>query len=258
MEDFLLFLVVGFLAQMVDGALGMAYGVISSTVLLSFGVPPATASASVHAAEVFTTAASAGSHTVNKNVNWKLFAPLALGGVVGGGAGAFLLTSIDGDAIRPWITAYLAIMGLVIIWRATRQTRERLFPRRFAGPLGLVGGFFDAIGGGGWGPTVTTTMVGTGQDPRVSIGTTNTAEFFVTSAVSATFLVALLTGHWQEAEGIATHATAVAGLVLGGLVAAPFAGVVARLAPRRTLTYGVGAVVLLSAGYQALRLFKLI
>ena len=258
MEDFLLFLVVGFLAQMVDGALGMAYGVISSTVLLSFGVPPATASASVHAAEVFTTAASAGSHTVNKNVNWKLFAPLALGGVVGGGAGAFLLTSIDGDAIRPWITAYLAIMGLVIIWRATRQTRERLFPRGFAGPLGLVGGFFDAVGGGGWGPTVTTTLVGSGQDPRVSIGTTNTAEFFVTSAVSATFLVALLTGHWQEAEGIATHATAVAGLVLGGLVAAPFAGVVARLAPRRTLTYGVGAVVLLSAGYQALRLFKLI
>ena len=191
-------------------------------------------------------------------MNWKLFAPLALGGVVGGGAGAFLLTSIDGDAIRPWITAYLAIMGLVIIWRATRQTRERLFPRRFAGPLGLAGGFFDAIGGGGWGPTVTTTLVGSGQDPRVSIGTTNTAEFFVTSAVSATFLVALLTGHWQEAEGIATHATAVAGLVLGGLVAAPFAGVVARLAPRRTLTYGVGAVVLLSAGYQALRLFKLI
>jgi len=258
MEDFLLFLVVGFLAQMVDGALGMAYGVISSTVLLSFGVPPATASASVHAAEVFTTAASAGSHTVNKNVNWKLFAPLALGGVVGGGAGAFLLTSIDGDAIRPWITAYLAIMGLVIIWRATRQTRERLFPRRFAGPLGLAGGFFDAIGGGGWGPTVTTTLVGSGQDPRVSIGTTNTAEFFVTSAVSATFLVALLTGHWQEAEGIATHATSVAGLVLGGLIAAPFAGVVARLAPRRALTYGVGAVVLLSAGYQALRLFKLI
>lgn len=258
MDDFLLFLLVGFLAQMVDGALGMAYGVISSTVLLSFGVPPATASASVHAAEVFTTAASAGSHTVNKNVNWKLFAPLALGGVIGGGAGAFLLTSIDGDAIRPWITAYLAVMGLVIIWRATRQTRERLFPRRFAGPLGLAGGFFDAIGGGGWGPTVTTTLVGSGQDPRVSIGTTNTAEFFVTSAVSATFLVALLTGHWEEADGLAAHAASVAGLVLGGLVAAPFAGVIARIAPRRALTYGVGAIVLLSAGYQALRLFKVI
>jgi hypothetical protein len=149
MQDFLLFLAVGFLAQIVDGALGMAYGVISSTVLLSFGVPPATASASVHAAEVFTTAASAGSHTVNKNVNWKLFVPLALGGVVGGGFGAFVLTSIDGDLLKPFITTYLAIMGVVIIWRATRQTRERIFPRKFAGPLGLVGGFFDAIGGGG-------------------------------------------------------------------------------------------------------------
>ena len=258
MQDFLLFLAVGFLAQIVDGALGMAYGVISSTVLLSFGVPPATASASVHAAEVFTTAASAGSHTVNKNVNWKLFTPLALGGVIGGGLGAFVLTSIDGDVLRPWITAYLAVMGLVIVWRATRQTRERIFPPRFAGPLGLIGGFFGAIGGGGWGPSVTTTLVGTGQDPRASIGTTNTAEFFVTSAISATFLAALLTGHWEQAEGISTHAMAVLGLIVGGLIAAPLAGIVARIAPRRALTYGVGVVVLISAGYQALRLFKVI
>ena len=255
MHDFLLFLLVGFLAQVVDGALGMAYGVISSTVLLSFGVPPATASASVHAAEVFTTAASAGSHAANRNVNWKLFLPLALGGVVGGGLGAFVLTSVDGDAIKPWITAYLSIMGLVIIWRATKKTRERVFPIKFSAPLGLVGGFFDAIGGGGLGPTVTTTMVGSGQDPRMSIGTTNTAEFFVTSAISATFLTALLTGHWDQAEGFVSHATAISGLVLGGLAAAPFAGIIARIAPRRALTYGVGAVVLLSAGYQALRLF---
>jgi uncharacterized membrane protein YfcA len=258
MHDFLIFLLVGFLAQCVDGALGMAYGVISSTVLLAFGVPPATASASVHAAEVFTTAASAGSHAVNKNVNWKLFVPLAAGGVVGGILGAFVLTSIDGNLLKPWITAYLAIMGLIIIWRATKKTRERLFPTRFAAPLGVVGGFFDAIGGGGWGPTVTTTLVGSGQDPRISIGTTNTAEFFVTSAISATFLAALLTGHWQQAEGFATHATSVLGLILGGLLAAPMAGVVARIAPRQVLTYGVGAIVLLVAGYQALRLFRVI
>jgi len=255
MQDFLIFLIVGFLAQSVDGALGMAYGVISSTVLLAFGVPPATASASVHAAEVFTTAASAGSHAVNKNVNWKLFAPLALGGVVGGILGAFVLTSIDGDLLKPWITTYLAIMGLVIVWRATKQTRERHFPIKFSGPLGLVGGFFDAIGGGGWGPTVTSTMVGSGQDPRISIGTANTAEFFVTAAISATFLTALLTGHWDQAEGVVSHAASIAGLILGGLLAAPFAGIIARIAPRRVLTYGVGAVVLLSAGYQALRLF---
>lgn len=258
MQDFLIFLFVGFVAQMVDGALGMAYGVIGSTVLLSFGVPPAMASASVHAAEVFTTAASAGSHAVNKNVNWKLFAPLAVGGVVGGAVGAFVLTSIDGNLLKPWITLYLAIMGGVIIWRATRNVRERIFPTKLAGPLGLVGGFFDAIGGGGWGPTVATTMVGTGQDPRVSIGTTNTAEFFVTAAISATFLATLLSGHWQQAEGIGAHATAVLGMIVGGLLAAPLAGVVTRLAPRKWLTYGVGTIVLLVAGYQALRLFKVI
>ena len=258
MNDFLLFLLVGFLAQCVDGALGMAYGVISSTVLLAFGVPPATASASVHAAEVFTTAASAGSHAANKNVNWKLFAPLAAGGVVGGVLGAFVLTSIDGNLLKPWITLYLSIMGLVIIWRATRKTRERAFPIKFSGPLGVVGGFFDAIGGGGWGPTVTTTMVGSGQDPRISIGTTNTAEFFVTSAISATFLAALLTGHWTEAEGIAQHATSVLGLIVGGLIAAPLAGVIARIAPRQVLTYGVGVIVLLVAGYQALKLFGVV
>jgi uncharacterized membrane protein YfcA len=258
MQDFLIFLFVGFVAQMVDGALGMAYGVIGSTVLLSFGVPPAMASASVHAAEVFTTAASAGSHAVNKNVNWKLFAPLALGGVVGGVVGAFVLTSIDGNLLKPWITLYLAIMGGVIIWRATRDVRERIFPTKLAGPLGLVGGFFDAIGGGGWGPTVATTMVGSGQDPRISIGTTNTAEFFVTAAISATFLATLLSGHWQQAEGIGAHATAVLGMIVGGLLAAPLAGVVTRIAPRKWLTYGVGAIVLLVAGYQALRLFKLI
>ncbi len=254
MEDLLLFALVGFLAQIVDGSLGMAYGVISSTVLLSFGVPPATASASVHAAEVFTTAASAGSHAVNKNVNWKLFGPLALGGIVGGMAGAFVLTSIDGDVIKPFITAYLGLMGCVILWRAWRGVRPRPFPVKLSPPLGLVGGFFDAIGGGGWGPTVTTTLVGSGDDPRRSIGTANTAEFFVTSAISATFLAALLTGHWEEAEGLAEHAMAVAGLILGGLLAAPLAGFVVRIAPVRILTFAVGGLVVAVAAYQTARL----
>lgn len=254
MDDFLLFLAVGFLAQVIDGSLGMAYGVISSTVLLAFGVPPATASASVHAAEVFTTAASAGSHAVNKNVNWRLFAPLALGGVVGGIAGAFLLTSIDGALIKPWITAYLGIMGLLILWRAWRGVKARPFPAKLSPPLGLVGGFFDAVGGGGWGPTVTTTLVGAGDEPRRSIGTANAAEFFVTSAISATFLAALLTGHWETAEGLANHAAAVAGLIIGGLVAAPFAGFVVRIAPVRVLTYAVGILVTAVAVYQTARL----
>ena len=254
MEDFLLFALVGFLAQIVDGALGMAYGIISSTVLLGLGVPPATASASVHAAEVFTTAASAGSHSINKNVNWKLFAPLALAGAIGGALGAFVLTSIDGDVIKPFITAYLALMGALILWRAWRGTRARPFPIRFSPPLGLFGGFFDAVGGGGWGPTVTTTLVGAGDEPRRSIGTANVAEFFVTSAISASFLAALLTGHWEQAEGLAKHAYAVAGLIVGGLLAAPLAGFVVRIAPMRTLTFAVGGLVLTVAAYQTLNL----
>lgn len=254
MEDFLLFLLVGFLAQAVDGALGMAYGVISSTVLLSFGVPPATASASVHAAEVFTTAASAGSHVANRNVNWKLFIPLVAGGCVGGALGAFVLTGIDGDVMKPYIAAYLGLMGLVILYRAWRGRVARPFLRRYAGPLGLVGGFVDAVGGGGWGPTVNSALVGSGSDSRTSIGTTNTAEFFVTATISATFLAALLTGHWEDAEGLLDHASAVAGLVVGGLFSAPLAGLTVRLVPVRVLTYGVGALVTSLAGYQTARL----
>jgi uncharacterized membrane protein YfcA len=253
-HDFLIFLFVGFLAQIVDGALGMAYGVISSTVLLSFGVPPATASASVHAAEVFTTAASAGSHAVNRNVNWKLFAPLALGGCVGGGLGAFLLASMDGAVLKPFITGYLALMGVVILYRAWRAARPSHFPVKWSGPLGLVGGFLDAVGGGGWGPTVTSAMVGSGAEPRISIGTTNTAEFFVTSTISATFLAALISGHWRDADGLANHAASVAGLILGGLVAAPLAGRIVKVVPVRTLTFAVGVLVLALASYQTARL----
>lgn len=254
MQDFLLFALVGFLAQAVDGALGMAYGVISSTVLLGFGVPPAVASASVHAAEVFTTAASAGSHAWHRNVNWKLFAPLAIGGCLGGALGAFVLTSIDGAVLKPWITGYLALMGCVILWRALKGPAPRLFPVKYSGPLGFFGGLFDAIGGGGWGPTVATAMVGAGGDPRTSIGTTNTAEFFVTATISATFLAALLTSHWSDAGGIADHAAAVGGLVAGGLVSAPLAGLMVKLAPQRILTGAVGILVASLAGYQAARL----
>lgn len=258
MHDFLIFVFVGFLAQIVDGALGMAYGVISSTVLLAFGVPPATASASVHAAEVFTTAASAGSHAVARNVNWKLFAPLALGGCVGGAAGAFLLTSIDGTVLKPFITGYLALMGVLILYRAWRGAQARPFPLRWSGPLGAVGGLMDAIGGGGWGPTVTSALVGSGADPRQSIGTTNTAEFFVTATISATFLAALLSGHWRDGGGVGAHAAAIGGLILGGLAAAPLAGHVVKLAPVRVLTIAVGVLVLILAGYQTARLVGLV
>lgn len=254
MDTFLLFLVVGFLAQAVDGALGMAYGVISSSVLLALGVPPATASASVHGAEVFTTAASAGSHVWHGNVDWRLLIPLAIAGVIGGCLGAYVLTGIEGSVIKPFVIAYLALMGLYILWRAGHEILIRHIPSWVTWPLGLVGGFLDAIGGGGWGGTVSSTLVGAGQEPRRAIGTVNTAEFFVAVAISAAFVWALLSGHWRDADALQNHATAVGGLVVGGLAAAPFAGLIAKRVPRRVLTYAVGGLLLVLAVFQALQL----
>lgn len=254
MDTFLLFLVVGLLAQAVDGALGMAYGVISSSVLLAFGVPPAAASASVHGAEVFTTAASAGSHIWHKNVEWRLFFPLAIAGVLGGSLGAYVLAGIEGDVIKPFIIAYLALMGLYILWRATHDIKPRHIRQWAVAPLGVIGGFLDAVGGGGWGPTVTSTLVGAGGEPRRTIGTVNTAEFLLTVAISATFVWSLVTGHWEEADALENHFTAVAGLVAGGLIAAPFAGLIAKKVPQRVLTFGVGGLLLILAGFQGLQL----
>lgn len=256
MEDsFLLFVLVGFLAQIVDGALGMAYGVVSSSVLLSFGVPPASASASVHAAELFTTAASAGSHVWHKNVNWALFRRLAPAGIAGGVLGTYVVTAIDGDVLRPYVTAYLGVMGAYILYRAFRTFTPVNSPRAgVAAGLGGVGGFVDAIGGGGWGPVVTTGLIGTGGAPRETIGTVNTVEFFLTAAISVSFVVAILTGHWEEAGGLVDHAWAVAGLIVGGVAAAPLAGYVTRILPYRVLMVMVGLLIVLIALYQASRL----
>jgi uncharacterized membrane protein YfcA len=259
METFLLFLAVGFLAQAVDGSLGMAYGVISSSVLLAFGVPPATASASVHGAEVFTTAASAGSHAWHKNVEWRLLIPLAVAGVIGGCLGAYVLAGLDSNVIKPFVIGYLALMGLWILWRASHDvTPKTIRPAWIVAPLGAVGGFLDAIGGGGWGPTVSSTMVGAGQEPRKAIGTVNTAEFFVTVAISATFVWSLVTGHWEEAGALENHAAAIGGLVVGGLAAAPFAGLIAKRVPRRPMTYAVGGLLIVLAVFQGLQLAKVL
>lgn len=254
-EMFLVFLVVGFLAQIVDGALGMAYGVVSSSVLLAFGVPPAAASASVHAAEVFTSAASAGSHVWHRNVDWRLFRILAPVGILGGVVGTYIVTSIDGAVLKPYVAAYLGAMGGYILYRAYRQARpiDAHSPALVA-PLGVVGGFADAIGGGGWGPVVTTGLIGTGGAPRQMIGTVNTVEFFLTVSVSVAFLVALLTGHWSEAEGVVTHLWAIAGLIVGGVIAAPLAGYATRILPQRSLMALVGALITALSIYQTLRL----
>ena len=258
MDTFLIFLLVGFGAQIVDGSLGMAYGVVSSTVLISLGVPPATASASVHAAEMFTTAASAGSHAAHRNISWRFFFPLAAAGIVGGVLGAYVLTSVDGDTVKPYIVGYLSLMGALILYRAVRRREPRHIGRGWAAPLGLVGGFADAVGGGGWGPTVTSTLVGAGKEPRLAIGTVNTAEFFVTTAISVTFLAALLSGHWDQGGALEDHFAAVLGLIVGGLCAAPLAGWVTKTVPVKPMTWVVGLVVVGLAAHQAAKLWGVI
>lgn len=253
--DFLIFTGVGFLAQLVDGALGMAYGVTSTTALLTFGVAPATASASVHAAKMFTTAASGASHAAHKNVDWKLFLKLTPAGVIGGILGAYVLTSVDGTMVKPFIVLYLGIMGLVILYRVLRPRKPRPIHAMLTRPLGLAGGFVDAVGGGGWGPVVTSSLMGAGGEPRYVIGTVNTSEFFVSVATSTAFLVSLLSGHWQDAGDLMANATAVAGLIIGGLLAAPLGGWMVKSAPQRALGALVGFLVIGLSLYQGLRFF---
>jgi len=248
---FLLFLLVGFVAQLIDGALGMAYGVLSASMLLALGVPPANVSATVHASKVFTGAAAAASHAQQRNVSWRLFFPLAAAGVAGGVLGAWLLTALEADAIKPFVVAYLALMGLVILWRAYRSEPDRaVVPFNRPVPLGLAGGFLDALGGGGWGPTVTSTLLGAGTTPRCAIGTSNAAEFLVAGAVSSAFLYAMLTGRWEDAANLRQQVWAVAGLVVGGVAAAPLAARVTRKLPVRQMSWAVGVMVLGLAAYQ--------
>ena len=235
----LLYILVGFIAQMIDGALGMAYGVSSNTFLLSLGIPPAAASASVHMAEVVTTGISGFSHWRLGNVDWKLVRRLLIPGVIGGVAGAYLLTSIDGNIIKPYIAAYLLLMGGVIIYKAfTIQPRTK--PDEYHGPriswLGLLGGFCDAIGGGGWGPVVTSTLVARGKYARTTIGSVNFSEFFVTFSESVIFVVTLsLADYWQI----------ILGLLIGGAIAAPLAARMTRKLPVKTLMIMVGVLIIL-------------
>jgi uncharacterized protein len=252
MMTFLTFMLVGFIAQAVDGALGMAYGVITATFLLGFGVSPAQVSASVHAAELFTTAASGSSHLYHRNIDWRLFWRLAPFGIAGGVVGAFILTSIDGSAVKPYITAYLAVVGLWLLVRSFRKFPSRPVSIRLVAPLGLGGGFLDAVGGGGWGPIVTTGLLGAGGAPRYVIGTVNASEFLITLSVSLTFLFALLTGHWTDAGDLSQHGLSIAGLVVGGLLAAPLAGWMVRRLPEKILLRAVGILIVILALYQTL------
>lgn len=240
MEDFLIFVAIGFLAQLVDGAAGMAYGVISSSLLLSFGLPPAVVSATVHAAECFSTGTSALSHKAFGNIDKKLFRSLLLPGMAGAMIGAYALSSLPGDKIKPFISAYLLVLGVIIIYKASHE-----FPARrvttFMTPLGFFGAMLDAIGGGGWGPIVASNLVSRGNDIRLTVGSVNAVEFFVTVSASATFFFTIGLDHWET----------IAGLAVGGIIAAPLGAIFCKKMPVKPFMILVGALVI------ALSLFNL-
>ncbi len=242
-QDILWFVAVGFAAQIVDGALGMAFGVISSTLLVSLGVPPAAASAGVHTVESFTTAVSGISHAIARNIDWKLFARLVVPGVIGGVLGAYVLTQIPADQARPIVLAYLVTIGTVLVYRGLRYPPVIRKPKVVA-PLGLIGGFLDAAGGGGWGPIVTSNLLMQGAAPRQVVGTVNFAEFFLTVSVSATFLVAL---------GPEFFTKATLGLLIGGMLAAPFGAIFAKKVPTKLLLILVGIVLLSTSSFGLIK-----
>ena len=246
METFLICLVVGIAAQLIDGTLGMAYGVSCSTFLRTAGISSAMSSACVHVAEIFTTLASGISHFSMKNVNVSLLLRLALPGVLGGCLGAYVLTSFDDRILSPLISAYLVVMGIVIV--------SKMFKKMDAGkekkigfwvcPLALAGGFSDSLGGGGWGPVVTSTLVAANHDVRKTIGSVNTAEFFVTLGESVVFLLIL--------PDLSAFLPSILGLVIGGVIAAPLGAVLCKKLPVKPLLGIVGGVIIVINGWKLL------
>lgn len=229
------FIAIGFAAQMIDGALGMAFGVISSTLLVSvMGVPPARASAGVHLVEMFTTGASGLSHIYHRNIDWRLFARIAIPGIIGGVAGAYVLSNIDAGVARPFVMLYLTCIGFYLLYKAlTYPAMPRARDAKVTVPLGLIGGFLDASGGGGWGPVVTSNLLIQGTDPRKTIGTVNTAEFLLTFSVSITFMLTI---------GVEAFTIVTGGLLIGGILAAPIGAVIAKRIPAKSLMLLVGVV----------------
>ena len=234
------FILIGFAAQMVDGALGMAFGVITNTLLVGvLGVPPALASQKVHVVECFTTATSGISHLLQGNIDRRLFLRLVIPGVIGGVTGAYLLSSIDAALVRPFVLLYLAVIGLYLLVRGLLYP-PKLREAKHVAPLGFVGGFLDAAGGGGWGPVVTSNLLVQGAEPRKVVGTVNSAEFFLTIAISATFIFHL---------GIADLVGATAGLLIGGVIAAPVGAFAAKHFSPKLMLVLVGAALTLTSAY---------
>lgn len=243
-QTFFWFLLAGFLAQIVDGALGMAYGVTSNTVLLSFGLSPKLASAAVHTAEVFTTGVSGLSHIRFGNFDKALFFKLIVPGVLSASVGAYLLGAvIDGDFIKPYISAYLLFLGAVIIFKAVKRKLILGNNTKNAPYYALFGGFLDAIGGGGWGPIVTSNLINKGNTPSSVIGTVNTAEFFVTYFTAGILIYFTGIQSWQI----------ILGLILGGTLAAPLGAYVTKILPSKIMMIVVGVLIILTSLYTILK-----
>ena len=231
--EFWLCVAAGFIAQVIDGALGMAYGVTASSLLLAFGIPPAATSATVHAAECFTTGASAVSHHAFDNIDRQLFRRLLVPGVVGAILGACILTSLPGESFKPYVAVYLLIMGSIIVVKAFKEFPPRAVTTHL-GPLGFTGALLDTMGGGGWGPVVASTLIVRGNHVRTTVGTVNAVEFFVTVAASVTFFLTIGLSNWQM----------ILALAIGGLPAAPVGAWACRHLPVKRLMVIVGLLVI--------------
>jgi len=231
-DTLLLYAIIGFLAQLIDGALGMAYGVSSTTALISAGLSPAIASASVHTAEIFTTLASGISHLKAGNVDWRVSLRLLVPGIVSGALGAYLCSKV-GSFLKPFVSLYLFAMGSLILIKALRRWSFS-FKVRNIPLLGAVGGFFDAIGGGGWGPIVTSTLLAGGHNPQITIGSVNLAEFFVTVTEVVVFSSLIGLKYWDV----------VIGLILGGVAAAPLAAYTCKKLPASLLMIITASIII--------------
>lgn len=237
-QTFFWFVLAGFVAQMIDGALGMAYGVTSTSLLLTFGLPPKVASAAVHTAEIFTTGVSGMSHIRFGNFDKKLFFQLLIPGVISAVIGAYFLGNmIDGDVIKPYINIYLILLGINILYKTFKGKVNKNPSTKRAPYLAAAGGFLDAVGGGGWGPIVTSNLINKGNTPNIVIGTVNTAEFFVTFFSAGVLIYFAGIHSWQI----------ILGLIVGGCIAAPFGAYFTKKIPRKTIMIMVGVLIILTS-----------
>ncbi|MCD0463916.1 sulfite exporter TauE/SafE family protein [Flavobacterium sp. ENC] len=234
-QELLVFFLIGVFAQLVDGTLGMGYGATSTSFLLAYGVPPVVSSTAVHVSEMFTTGASALSHHRFGNINKKLVKHLLIPGVLGSITGAYLLSDvINGDVIKPFIAVYMIILAIIIIKKALKKNIVKKKTKKLS-VLAVFGGFMDSVGGGGWGPIVTSTLLGRGRNPRYTIGSVNAAEFAISFASGITFMLFGGIHGWQV----------IIGLILGGVISAPLAAFLVNKIKRKPMMIAVGILIIL-------------